>query len=67
MGEYRLSNRAHDDLIAIAQYGDEHFGVAQSGLLIGYSTAIDSLIGYGKMPYHERQEARESRPRPGGQ
>jgi toxin ParE1/3/4 len=30
MGEYRLSNRAHDDLIAIAQYGDEHFGVAQS-------------------------------------
>lgn len=30
MGEYRLSQRARNDLIAIAQYGDEHFGVAQS-------------------------------------
>jgi toxin ParE1/3/4 len=26
----RLAKRAEDDLIAIAQYGDEHFGVAQS-------------------------------------
>jgi len=26
MGEYRLSKSAEDDLIAIAQYGDEHFG-----------------------------------------
>jgi hypothetical protein len=47
MGEYRLSNRAHDDLIAIAQNGDEHFGVAQSGLLIGYSTAIDGVAPWG--------------------
>jgi toxin ParE1/3/4 len=30
MGNYRLSLRAQDDLIAIARYGDEHFGVAQS-------------------------------------
>jgi toxin ParE1/3/4 len=30
MSEYRLSQSARDDLIAIAQYGDEHFGVAQS-------------------------------------
>ncbi|MCI0516727.1 MAG: type II toxin-antitoxin system RelE/ParE family toxin [Woeseiaceae bacterium] len=30
MGEYRLTQSAKDDLIAIAQYGDEHFGVAQS-------------------------------------
>ena len=30
MGEYRLSRSAKDDLITIAQYGDEHFGVAQS-------------------------------------
>jgi toxin ParE1/3/4 len=28
--KYRLAKRAEDDLIAIAQYGDEHFGVAQS-------------------------------------
>ena len=32
MGEYRLSQSARNDLIAIAQYGDEHFGVAQSDL-----------------------------------
>jgi len=30
MRKYRLAKRAKDDLIAIAQYGDEHFGVAQS-------------------------------------
>ena len=30
MGEYRLSQSATDDLIAIAQYGDENFGVVQS-------------------------------------
>jgi toxin ParE1/3/4 len=30
MGEYRLSRSARNDLTAIAQYGDEHFGVAQS-------------------------------------
>ena len=30
MRKYRLAKRAEDDLIAIAQYGDEHFGVAQS-------------------------------------
>ncbi|MGB5352269.1 MAG: type II toxin-antitoxin system RelE/ParE family toxin [Woeseia sp.] len=30
MGEYRLSKSAEDDLIAIAQYGDEKFGVVQS-------------------------------------
>ncbi len=30
MGEYRLSQSAKNDLIAIAQYGDERFGVAQS-------------------------------------
>lgn len=30
MREYRLAKRAKDDLIAIANYGDEHFGVAQS-------------------------------------
>lgn len=30
MRKYRLSQRAKDDLIAIARYGDEHFGVAQS-------------------------------------
>jgi len=30
MGEYRLSKSAEDDLIAIAQYGDENFGVVQS-------------------------------------
>jgi toxin ParE1/3/4 len=28
--KYRLAKRAEDDLIAIAQYGNEHFGVAQS-------------------------------------
>jgi toxin ParE1/3/4 len=30
MREYRLSNRAEDDLTAIAKYGDEHFGITQS-------------------------------------
>lgn len=30
MRKYRLAKRAKEDLIAIAQYGDEHFGVAQS-------------------------------------
>lgn len=30
MRKYRLSEAAKEDLIAIAQYGDEHFGVAQS-------------------------------------
>lgn len=30
MREYRLSKRAKDDLLAIARYGDEKFGVAQS-------------------------------------
>jgi len=30
MGNYRLAKRVKDDLIAIAQYGDEHFGVARS-------------------------------------
>jgi toxin ParE1/3/4 len=30
MDKYRLSQRAKYDLMAIAQYGDEHFGVAQS-------------------------------------
>ena len=30
MRKYRLAKRAKDDLIAIAQYGDEQFGVAQS-------------------------------------
>jgi hypothetical protein len=27
MRKYRLAKRAKDDLIAIAQYGDEHFGL----------------------------------------
>lgn len=30
MPDYRLSERAKADLIGIAQYGDEHFGTAQS-------------------------------------
>jgi toxin ParE1/3/4 len=30
MPDYRLAEAAKEDLIAIAQYGDEHFGVAQS-------------------------------------
>jgi len=30
MGEYRLSRSAENDLITIALYGDEQFGVAQS-------------------------------------
>lgn len=30
MTGYRLSNEARSDLISIARYGDEHFGVAQS-------------------------------------
>ncbi len=30
MGEYRLSRSAENDLIAIALYSDEQFGVAQS-------------------------------------
>jgi toxin ParE1/3/4 len=30
MPDYRLAESAKEDLIAIAQYGDEHFGVAQS-------------------------------------
>jgi toxin ParE1/3/4 len=30
MHRYRLAQRAKDDLIAIATYGDEHFGVARS-------------------------------------
>jgi len=30
MDEYRFSQSAKEDLIAVAQYGDEHFGVAQS-------------------------------------
>jgi len=30
MPDYRLSEAARQDLIAIAQYGDEHFGLAQS-------------------------------------
>ena len=30
MPDYRLSESAKEDLIGIATYGDEHFGVAQS-------------------------------------
>ncbi len=30
MHKYRLAQRAKDDLIAIATYGDEDYGVAQS-------------------------------------
>jgi len=30
MGKYRLSKAAEEDLIGIALFGDEHFGVAQS-------------------------------------
>ncbi len=30
MPDYRLSQSAKEDLILIAQYGDEHFGAAQS-------------------------------------
>jgi len=30
MPEYRLSNEAKEDLINIAQYGDDNFGVKQS-------------------------------------
>ncbi|MDA0691085.1 MAG: type II toxin-antitoxin system RelE/ParE family toxin [Nitrospinae bacterium] len=30
MPDYRLSEAAKEDLIAIAQYGDEHFGIVQS-------------------------------------
>ncbi len=30
MPDYRLAEAAKEDLIVIAQYGDEHFGVAQS-------------------------------------
>jgi plasmid stabilization system protein ParE len=30
MGEVRISQCAENDLIAIAQFGDEHFEVAQS-------------------------------------
>ena len=30
MHKYRLTQRAEDDLIAIARFGDERFGVAQS-------------------------------------
>lgn len=30
MPDYHLSKAAEKDLIGIAQYGDEHFGVAQS-------------------------------------
>ena len=30
MPDYRLSEAAKEDLIVIAQYGDEHFGIAQS-------------------------------------
>ena len=30
MGKFRLTESAKEDLIAIAQYGDIHFGVVQS-------------------------------------
>lgn len=30
MGKYRLSKAADDDLMGIALFGDEHFGIAQS-------------------------------------
>ena len=30
MPDYRLAEAAKEDLIVIAQYGDEHFGVVQS-------------------------------------
>jgi len=30
MHKYRLTRAAKEDLVGIAQYGDEHFGVAQS-------------------------------------
>ncbi len=30
MPDYRLAESAKEDLVVIAQYGDEHFGVAQS-------------------------------------
>ncbi len=30
MPDYRLSEAAKEDLIAIARYGDKHYGVAQS-------------------------------------
>lgn len=30
MGKYRLAKAADDDLMGIALFGDEHFGIAQS-------------------------------------
>lgn len=30
MRKYRLTRAAKEDIVGIAQYGDEHFGVAQS-------------------------------------
>ncbi len=60
MGEYRLSQSAKNDLIAIAQYGDEHFGLAQSNryrdqlkqrfsVLAGQPQQI--IIGNAVVPY----------------
>jgi len=30
MSQYKLSNKAKQDLISIAKYGDEHFGIKKS-------------------------------------
>jgi plasmid stabilization system protein ParE len=45
MRKYRLAKRAEDDLIVIAQYGDEHFGVAQSNR---YRQAQTTIFSIGK-------------------
>ena len=64
MCSYRLTERAKEDLIGIAQYGDEHFGVAQSNRYRDQLKQRFSILAETPLLYpavdHIRQDYRRS-------
>ncbi len=64
MADYRLSKAAREDLIAIAEYGDAHFGVAQSDRYRDQLTRRFSALAEHPTLYppvdHIRQDYRRS-------
>ena len=64
MPDYRLSEAAKQDLVEIAQYGDQYFGLAQSDNYRAQLTARFSLIAIQPELYpavdHIRQGYRRS-------
>ncbi len=64
MRKYRLTRAAKEDLVGIAQYGDEHFGVAQSNRYREQLKQRFSVLGKHPLLYpavdHIRQGYRRS-------